>query len=147
MRHLWGYFWRYGICAWFPGCWCHFEWTEQIISINTDKLIQTFFAMILQNIIFFKIRQIIWNKFNNPKGDSFKENHLMTTAVAIQLFGSWFQKTRLLYQLNVKQVKQAMIMMVTFKRLVSTRLNPVQCGSKRLKKFTLESNRKWKENR
>jgi hypothetical protein len=30
--------------------WGYFEWTEQIISINTYKLIQTFFAMILKNI-------------------------------------------------------------------------------------------------
>jgi len=28
----------------------------------------------------FKIRQIIGNKLNNPKGASFKENHPMTTA-------------------------------------------------------------------
>ena len=44
--------------------WGYFEWTEQIISIIPYKLIQTFFAMILKNIfIFFKIRQIIGNKF------------------------------------------------------------------------------------
>jgi hypothetical protein len=42
----------------------YFEWTEQIISINPYKLIQTFFVMILKNIlIFFKIRQILGNKF------------------------------------------------------------------------------------
>ena len=42
----------------------YFEWTEQIISINPYKLIQTFFVMILENIlIFFKIRQIVGNKF------------------------------------------------------------------------------------
>jgi len=34
------------------------------VSINPYKLIQTFFVMILKNIfIFFKIRQIIGNKF------------------------------------------------------------------------------------
>jgi hypothetical protein len=44
--------------------WGYFEWTEQIISINPYKLIQTFFVMTLKNIfIFFKIRQIIENKF------------------------------------------------------------------------------------
>ena len=43
--------------------WGYFEWTEQIISINPYKLIQTFFALILKNIfIFFKIRQIIGNE-------------------------------------------------------------------------------------
>jgi hypothetical protein len=30
--------------------WGYFEWTEQILSINPDKLIQTFFVMILKNI-------------------------------------------------------------------------------------------------
>jgi hypothetical protein len=46
-----------------PDC-GYLEWTEQIISINSYILIQTFFAMILKNIlIFFKIRQIIGNKF------------------------------------------------------------------------------------
>jgi hypothetical protein len=44
--------------------WGYFEWTEQIISINPYKLIQTLFVMILKNIfIFFKIKQIIGNKF------------------------------------------------------------------------------------
>ena len=33
--------------------WGYFEWTEQIISINPYKLIQTFFAMILKNIFIF----------------------------------------------------------------------------------------------
>jgi hypothetical protein len=32
--------------------WDYFEWTEQIISINPYKLIQTFF-MILKNILIF----------------------------------------------------------------------------------------------
>jgi hypothetical protein len=41
-----------------------FRITEQIISINPYKLIQTFFVMILKNIfIFFKIKQIIGNKY------------------------------------------------------------------------------------
>jgi hypothetical protein len=36
--------------------WGYFEWTEQIITINPYELIQTFFAMILNNLlIFFKI--------------------------------------------------------------------------------------------
>ena len=44
--------------------WGYFEWTEQIISINPYELIQIFFVMILKNrLIFFKIRQIIGNKF------------------------------------------------------------------------------------
>ena len=43
--------------------WGYFEWTEQIISINPYKLIQTFFAIIEKYIYFFKIRQIIGNKF------------------------------------------------------------------------------------
>jgi hypothetical protein len=45
--------------------WGYFEWTEQIISINPYKLIQTFFVMILREkyIYFFKIRQIIGIKF------------------------------------------------------------------------------------
>jgi hypothetical protein len=44
--------------------WGYFKWIEEIISINTYKLIQTFVVMILKNIlIFFKIRQIIRNKF------------------------------------------------------------------------------------
>jgi hypothetical protein len=51
------------------------------VTINPYKLIQTFFVMILKNIlIFFKIRQLIGNKSNNPRGASFKENHPMTTA-------------------------------------------------------------------
>ena len=33
--------------------WGYFEWTEQIISINPYKLIQTFFVMILKNVYFF----------------------------------------------------------------------------------------------
>jgi len=33
--------------------WGYFEWTEQIISLNPYKLIQTFFAMILKNIFIF----------------------------------------------------------------------------------------------
>ena len=33
--------------------WGYFEWTEQIISINPYKLIQTFFVMILKNIFIF----------------------------------------------------------------------------------------------
>ena len=33
--------------------WDYFEWTEQIISINPYKLIQTFFVMILKNIFIF----------------------------------------------------------------------------------------------
>jgi hypothetical protein len=33
--------------------WSYFEWTEQNISINPYKLIQTFFAMILKNIYIF----------------------------------------------------------------------------------------------
>jgi hypothetical protein len=44
--------------------WDYLEWTEQIISINSYKLIQNIFPMILKNIfIFFKIRQITGNKF------------------------------------------------------------------------------------
>ena len=44
--------------------WGDFEWTEQNISINPYKLIQTFFAMILNNILFFfKIRKLTGNKF------------------------------------------------------------------------------------
>ena len=45
--------------------WGYFEWTEQIISINPDKLIQinsNFFVMIEKYIYFSKIRQIIGNK-------------------------------------------------------------------------------------
>jgi hypothetical protein len=33
--------------------WGYFEWTEQIISINPYKLIQTLFVMILKNIFIF----------------------------------------------------------------------------------------------
>ena len=33
--------------------WGYVEWTEQIISINPYKLIQTFFVMILKNIFIF----------------------------------------------------------------------------------------------
>jgi hypothetical protein len=33
--------------------WGYFEWTEQIISINPYKLMQTFFVMILENIFIF----------------------------------------------------------------------------------------------
>jgi hypothetical protein len=44
----------YTPCNPMQGCvqpdWGYFEWTEQIISINAYKLIQTFFAMILKNI-------------------------------------------------------------------------------------------------
>ena len=60
--------------------WGYFEWSEQIISINTYKLIQNFFCYdIWKYIYFFKIRQIIGNKLKkNPKG--FKENHTTTTA-------------------------------------------------------------------
>ena len=41
--------------------WGYFEWTEQIISINPFKLIQTFFVMILKIYLFFQ------NKANNRK--------------------------------------------------------------------------------
>jgi hypothetical protein len=44
--------------------WGYLEWTEQIISINLYKLIQTFFCYNIEKYIdFFKIRQIIGNKF------------------------------------------------------------------------------------
>ena len=44
--------------------WGYFEWTEQIIPINPYKLIQTFFCYDIEKYIyFFKIRQIIGNKF------------------------------------------------------------------------------------
>jgi hypothetical protein len=33
--------------------WSYFEWTEQIISINPYKLIQTWFAMLLKTIFIF----------------------------------------------------------------------------------------------
>ena len=51
------------------------------IAINPYKLIQTFFCSDIEKYIyFFKIRQIIGKNLNNPKGASFKENRLMTTA-------------------------------------------------------------------
>jgi hypothetical protein len=40
------------ICSTKPD-WGYFEWTQQIISINPYKLIQTFFVMILKNIFIF----------------------------------------------------------------------------------------------
>ena len=43
----------------------YFERTEQIISINPYKLIQTFYCYDIEKYIYFvKIRQIIGNKFN-----------------------------------------------------------------------------------
>jgi hypothetical protein len=56
--------------------------TEQIITINPYKLIQTFFAIILKIYLFFQNKANIYSEINlnNPKGASFKENHLMTTA-------------------------------------------------------------------
>ena len=48
--------------------WGYFEWTEQIISINPYKLIQTFFAYDIEiYIYFFKIRQMIGKNLNNPQ--------------------------------------------------------------------------------
>ena len=46
----------------------YFERTEQIISINLYKLIETFFCYDIEKYIYFvKIRQIIGNKFNQPQ--------------------------------------------------------------------------------
>jgi hypothetical protein len=42
----------------------YFEWTEQIISINPYKLIQTFFVMILKNIQMY----IVFNSSGDLKG-------------------------------------------------------------------------------
>jgi hypothetical protein len=45
--------------------WSYFEWTEQNISINPYKLIQTFFCYDIEKYIyiFFKIRKLTGNKF------------------------------------------------------------------------------------
>jgi hypothetical protein len=49
--------------------------------------------MILKNIlIFFKIKQIIGKNLNNPKGDSFKENHLIKVAEYDMEYIVLFQK-------------------------------------------------------
>jgi hypothetical protein len=48
---------------------------------NFDQINSNFFCYDIEKYInFFKIRQIIGNNLNSPKGASFKENHLMTTA-------------------------------------------------------------------
>ena len=69
--------------------WGYFEWTEQIISINPYKSIQTFCCYDIEKYInFFKIRQII------------KENHLMITTRDALRTTSTFRFSTLTNNLN-----------------------------------------------
>jgi hypothetical protein len=63
-----------------------FDWFKKVEVIcqwmeSKNRRRSHFFCYDIEKYIyFFKIRQIIGKNFNNPKGASFKENHLMTTA-------------------------------------------------------------------